>query len=291
MPPTKFSDRYDLHCHSLHSDGEKSVKELLSLAKEVGLRGISITDHDTINAYDENIISKEISLEVVTGVEISCLYEGKSVHILGYSFSHRDPGFQAFIAKCKRMRYERNMAMLSQFKAHDMDFSIEEVEGRFHKKMEDIGRPHFAKLLIEKGYAKNFSDAFNKFLADDKKCFVLGERPSISEAIDAIQKAKGFAILAHPHIIKDQGLVKALLKLDFDGIEGYYAKMAPNREQRWLAIAKNKGWMVTGGSDFHGECKPINKLGSSWVLPETFNVLKKRQDENDRLFESSSKAL
>ncbi len=276
--------RYDLHCHTVHSDGEKTVSELLDIAKNANLAGLSITDHDTISAYDEAFeLAKERSLEIISGTEISCLHNQKPVHILAYSFCTKDEKFNLFIKECQRMRYERNIEMLKLFAERKISITFEELEERFNKKMHAIGRPHFAKLLIEKEVASSFYDAFNRYLADGKKCFVIGRRPSVEEAIDAVHLANGFAVIAHPHIIHDSSLEKELLEMNFDGLEGYYAKMGPNREQKWVAISKNKNWMITGGSDFHGESKPINQLGSSWVSQETFNQLKVRQDENEQL--------
>lgn len=288
MSHTKsITKRYDLHCHSVHSDGEKNVKELIALAKQAKLTGLSITDHDTISAYPEALLeAKKESLEIVTGSEISCLHGDKPVHLLAYSFSINDEKFKDFIKECQRMRYERNIAMLELFEKHQIVITQDEMEEMFNKKMHAIGRPHFAKLLIERGIASSFSDAFNHYLADGKKCFVLGQRPSVEETIEAIHAANSFAVIAHPHIIRDQGLVKAILGMNFDGIEGYYAKMGPNREQRWIALGNNKNWLITGGSDFHGDCKPINKLGSSWVAEETFKKLKDRFDQNEQLSKS-----
>ena len=107
--------RFDLHMHTTHSDGELTVKELLQKAKGIGLSGLSITDHDTINAYSEAFEEgKSLGLKVLSGVEISSLHNEKSVHILGYSFSTQDKNFTSFIKKCQKLRGERNLKMIEK---------------------------------------------------------------------------------------------------------------------------------------------------------------------------------
>lgn len=276
--------RYDLHTHTTCSDGELSTQELLQKAKEVGLEGISITDHDTIDAYlDALKIASKLDLEIVTGVEISTLHQGKSVHVLGYSFATHHKKFNEFLTHCQQMRFDRNIAMIKLFNRFEIDITQEELEKTFQKKLYHIGRPHFAKLLISKGYVKSLQEAFNLYLADDKRCYVVGQRPSVEEAINSIHKANGFAIIAHPHLIQDPTLARILLKMKFDGLEGYYAKLMPEQEEKWIVTGKNKRWLITGGSDFHGPCKPLNALGSSWVSSEVFDVLKTRFLENEGL--------
>ncbi len=277
--------RYDLHCHSIHSDGEKTVEELLNMAKKINLSGLSITDHDTIEAYHEAYpLAEERSLGLVNGVELSCLFEDKPVHVLAYSFSIHDPDFKSFIAKCQKQRAQRNHEMIRLLNEEQIAISQQEIEKAFNRSMHELGRPHFAQMLIEKGIVKTIQEAFNRYLADGKRCFVLGHRPSVQEAIDVVHRAKAFAILAHPHLISDLSLIGELLKLNLDGMECYYAKMGPHKEKPWVELAQKKRWMITGGSDYHGMCKPINTLGCSWVSDEVFDVLKKRNIENDRLF-------
>jgi predicted metal-dependent phosphoesterase TrpH len=136
-----------------------------------------------------------------------------------------------------------------------------------------IGRPHIAQMMINKGYVKTMKEAFHNYLAEGKSCYIRSEFISVEETIDAIKKANGFAVIAHPHLIWKKNVVEQLLEMDFDGIEVFYAKMTPESEQPWAEIAKKKNWLMTGGSDFHGSIKPDIPLGCSWVNEQTFQIL------------------
>lgn len=104
---------------------------------------------------------------------------------------------------------------------------------------------------------------------------------SVEETLDIIHKANGLAIIAHPHLIDNSKVLIDLLSMDFDGIEGYYARFPPQAHERWVKIGKRKGWIITGGSDYHGDIKPHLPLGSSWVGEETFSVLRKHFENNN----------
>lgn len=277
--------RFDLHMHTRFSDGTMTVSQLIELAKEKKLSGVSITDHDTIDAYP--IAFEEgakLKLKVLSGIEISCLHKGQSVHVLGYAFSHKNGGFNAFIKKCQGMRESRNLKMLENLNQyHQIEIKEEALVDKFQKPLNAMGRPHIAQVLIDMGYTNSIQSAFNRYLGDKQKCYVQGHRPSVVEAIDALHQAKAFAVLAHPHLIDSSALVKELLALPFDGLEGYYAKFMPDQEKKWVDIAREKSWLITGGSDFHGYPKAINELGSSWVDENTFRTLMQRQMENESL--------
>ena len=276
--------RYDLHSHTVHSDGTYSVNEILNLAKEKKLNGLSITDHDSISAYEEAFcVAKELNLELLTGIEFSCHYGSHSVHILGYGFNHQDPEIIEFIAECQKVREDRNYQILEKLARYQMPIEADELCDEFQKEIKDIGRPHIAQIMQKRGYVKTFKEAFNLHIGDNKKCFVLGSRPHVEEVIRFLHKKNAFAILAHPHVIKSNNLLKKLLNLPFDGLEAYYARFGKKEENKWLNLAANRDWLTTGGSDFHGETKPLNELGSSWVDKKTFDHLKAKMQENYEL--------
>ena len=135
------------------------------------------------------------------------------------------------------------------------------------------GRPHIAQAMIEKGYVASIEEAFKKYLGEGRCCYYPGSRPSVEETLDVIRSAGALAVIAHPQLIKQRRIINQLLEMDFDGIEAYYARFSGYDEQKWVNIAREKGWIVTGGSDYHGEIKPQNPLGSSWVSEETFRIL------------------
>ncbi|MBA3958389.1 MAG: PHP domain-containing protein [Parachlamydiaceae bacterium] len=268
--------RADLHCHSTCSDGSFTPIELVQLAKQIGLNGLSITDHDTIAAYETAVeAAQQANITLLSGVEFSAGHKGVSVHILGYAFPFHSPLLQAFSQKHQLRREKRNLDMIALISAQGMPLTLEEVLGFSPQAVGSIGRPHIALAMSKKGFVASPQDAFKLYLTEDKPCFVKGEMFSVEETIDTLHQAGGVSIIAHPHLIKDEATLRDLLNMPFDGIEGYYARFQPYQNARWLDIAKKKNWLITGGSDFHGDFKQNSSLGSSWVRSEVFSTLQK----------------
>ncbi|MBY0529111.1 MAG: PHP domain-containing protein [Rhabdochlamydiaceae bacterium] len=263
--------RADLHCHSTCSDGTFSPVELISHAKQIGLKGLSITDHDTVEAYKTAIpAAKEQGILLGTGVEFSCIFKQWSIHILGYDFLIDDPGILNLCAQHQHRRLKRNQAILDVLAKLRMPISEEELRA---KGEDSIGRPHIAQLMVDKGYVSSIREAFQQYLGDGKRAFVSGDPFSIPETIDIIHQAQGKAFLAHPHLINRNHLIKELLRLPFDGIECYYGRFLADQEKRWVKLAQEKNLLKSGGSDFHGDIKAYVPLGSSWVDESSFRVI------------------
>ncbi len=272
--------RADLHCHSTCSDGSLSPDALVRLAKESGLSGISITDHDTIDAYaDGMVLANELGLKWVPGVEFSAVHKGVSVHVLAYAFSLKSVSLKRFCAKHSIRRQERNAGILDRLAKRGMPVSYKELfsdtiaSSVGPRKI--AGRPHIAQVMVNKGYVSTVREAFDKYLAEGMSCYDPGQAISVEETIEYIHAAKGLAVIAHPHLIRNAPIEEALLRMPFDGIEGYYGNFHRSQEARWIALAGGKKWMVTGGSDFHGDIRPKIPLGCSWVTQETFDLLHK----------------
>lgn len=271
MSLTEF--RADLHCHSTFSDGDLSPEELLQRAKEIGLQGLSITDHDTIAAYTPQLFefSQKIGLKLLCGVEISSSFKGSGVHILGYGFDLQSLSFRFFLDDIADNRVKRNIHIFERLQKKGLSFTKEEID-RFTKKEDRImGRLHIAKLLLEKKYVNSINAAFQNYLSD--KFIDYSEQYEPEIVIKEIKKAKGKAVLAHPNYYKSDNFVRELLNFSFDGIEGYSAKLLPQIEEKWIKEGERRGLIITGGSDFHGELQAHFKLGSSWVREEVFKKL------------------
>lgn len=260
--------RADLHCHTTCSDGTMTPSEVLHLAKEKGLSGLSITDHDTLDAYSEETyaLAKELGIDLFIGVEFSTRYHKFSVHILGYGVEKTDK-LLSFCKEHKRRRDHRNKQILE--KLRNLSLVVTEEELAAKKTGEIVGRPHIAQIMVEKGYVRSIQDAFDRYIGDRKCCFVEGEPFGVQETIDAIHAANGKAFIAHPHLIQKSGILRILLGMNFDGIECYYSLLYHEMEKKWLKVAKEKNWLISGGSDFHGAVKPQVTLGCSWVDRET----------------------
>lgn len=263
--------RADLHCHTTFSDGSSTPEELILLAKASGLSAISITDHDTILAYESAIpIAKKAGIILGVGAEFSCAFEGMNVHILGYDFDLENVRIQQFCEEHKKRRKERNRRILSKLSKALMPIPEEELEKLGGDGNTTLGRPHIAFLLMKYGYVLSIQEAFNRFLGDDKSCYDPGETFSASETLEVIHLAGGKGFLAHPHFLSDGAKAIKLLDLSFDGIECHYSKCLPQQEKRWVKMAEKKGLIISGGSDYHGSIKSNITLGCSWVDEVTF---------------------
>lgn len=269
--------RADLHCHTTASDGALSPREILEEAKRCGLSGLSITDHDTVEAYSQAIpYAEEIGIALVSGIEFSTQHLRETVHVLSYAFSIEHPAILDLCSYHKKRRIDRFLKMLKRLR--ESGFNLREED--FDLADGSIGRPHLAIQMVAKGYAQSISEVFEKYLGDGKSCYVSAETLSTEETLRIIREANGFSVIAHPHLVKNNNVILSLLKLPFDGIEAYYARFRPPQEARWVKIGKHRGWLITGGSDFHGAAKPDIPLGCSWVGAEVFDILQKRYSQN-----------
>lgn len=259
----------DLHLHTTCSDGSTSPTELIQLAQQKGLKGLSITDHDSIDAYEPAIpAAKKAGLHLGTGVEFSCEFQGHSLHLLGYDFDLENDGIRQLCGRHQKRREDRNRAILTKLEEAGMPIEPKELLRRATGKT--IGRPHIAQVMVDKRFVKNLKEAFNLYLGEGKSCYAAGEPFTVEEAIEVIHQAGGKAFLAHPQLLPVDFPAEELLNLPFDGLECYYCRIF---KKSWMEIALAKGWLVSGGSDFHGSVKPENELGCSGVDEETFNKI------------------
>lgn len=272
--------RADLHCHTNCSDGSDDPLTLLRLAKQVGLQGLSITDHDTLDAYTPELFKEAENLDIhlMTGIELSSELDHVPVHILGYGYEIGGSGLKEFLEELQRRRGDRNRAILQKLAERKMPISEEELIAFALKARakRTIGRPHIAQMMVIKGYVATPQQAFERYLREGALCYAPGIKFSPQEAIDQIHKAHGKAVLAHPHFLKKGSFLRKLLDLPFDGIECYYAVLHKEQERPWLKIAKERSWIATGGSDYHGALKPHIPLGCSWVNEHIFQQLLNR---------------
>ncbi|CDZ80357.1 Error-prone DNA polymerase [Candidatus Rubidus massiliensis] len=273
-----MSFKADIHCHSTYSDGTLTPKELITMANDIGLKGFSITDHDSVEAFHEmSTFAKEFDIKVIPGAEFSCMQKKESVHILGYSFDNENPHLLDFCRKHHERRSLRNKEILDKLTKKGLPITEEEITTVLKnvqvKNKQTIGRPHIALVMMKKGYVKTINEAFKLYLGEGQSCFAPGQSFTVEETINVIHQCKGLAVIAHPHLLNKGKLLNELLELPFDGIECYYAKFPPEKNSRFLKIAEKKNLIATGGSDFHGSIKPDLQLGCSWVDEKTFMTL------------------
>lgn len=246
----------DLHLHSSCSDGAMTPAELVQEAVRAGIRGIAITDHDTIEGIDEALEEGERQgVEVLSGVEISAYLDDIPMHILGYGFRHRDAALQQNLKKIQAARNERNDGILAKLNALGIDATRQDL--RRHSQTGQTGRPHIARLLIEKKLVKTINEAFYRYLRKGSLAYVERKRLMAADAIAMITAAGGIAVLAHPLTI-DQTMLSlpaVLLEMKGIGLEGvevYYPIYSVAVRRKLIALCQQMGLLITGGSDFHG---------------------------------------
>jgi predicted metal-dependent phosphoesterase TrpH len=259
----------DLHCHTLYSDGTDTPAEIVEKAVQKGFKGLSVTDHDTVAAYPELIAeSRKQGLKLISGVEFSCTHKNESIHVLGYGFDLNSPLILNLIDGHKKRREGRNKEILTKLRYNRMPLDPEALES-----LNVTGRPHIAKAMVKMGYVKDIPEAFKKWIGDGKPCFAPSESYTIEETIDIIHKAGGVAILAHPHLIEKNRTFNEVARKPFDGLECHYGNFPLAKCQKFLKICSEKNWLATGGSDYHGQTKPHQRYGSSFVTESLFYEL------------------
>jgi hypothetical protein len=260
----------DLHTHTNESDGTSSPFELVDQAAKIGLEALAICDHDTFAGYDQAVsAAKAAGVDLVCGIELSTRLSSpreRSLHLLGYFLNAAPPDtFRAWLNELQEQRRDRNRRLIAKLQAEGLDIQLSEVEqvGRSL-----TGRPHFARVLVRKGYASNTDEAFRKYLDESAPSFVERDSPSVSEGIQKVLSAGGLPVLAHPirlgirDPIKEEMLIGELQQAGLRGLEVYHSDHQPPDVARYIKIVNKYRMAVTGGSDFHGDHRPQVALGT-----------------------------
>ncbi len=255
----------DLHTHSIASDGSMSPAELVRHAKDMGLAAVALTDHDTVEGIREALYEgNRIGIEVIPGIEISTNYKPE-MHILGYFLDKENySSVQKELEVIRRGREDRNFKIISRL--NELGIAITEKEVRAVSSGDTTGRPHFARLLMEKGYVKSMKEAFDKYLGKDGLAYFKRYELEPIDGINLIKKAGGIPVLAHPALLKMNynDMDKLLLELKKNGLAGIEAIYSENSKEETgnlLRLAIKHKLLVTGGSDYHGTYKNGIEIG------------------------------
>ena len=257
--------RLDLHLHTTHSDGSLRPSEVLGLARQANVSALAITDHDITTGIPEAMASgEELGIEVIPGVEISSFDGRGELHILGYCLDWQDPLLNQRLTQLRTSRHRRNPQIIERLRAAGLDVTYEEVCALAGT--ESVGRPHIARLLMQKRYVSSAKEAFDRYLAEGRPAYVARELPTPAVAISWIREARGVAVLAHPVWVKETGeelraRVETLKEAGLGGVEVHYSTHSRSQTATYLEIATHFGLLVTGGSDFHGITKPGIEVG------------------------------
>ncbi|MCX2924401.1 PHP domain-containing protein [Streptomyces sp. NEAU-W12] len=271
--------RIDLHTHSTASDGTDSPAELVHAAAAAGLDVVALTDHDTTRGHAEALAALPAGLTLVTGAELSCRYDGISMHMLAYLFDPEEPALLAERELVRDDRVPRARGMVAKLNDLGVPVTWEQVariagDG-------SVGRPHIATALVELGVVETVNDAFtSQWLADGGRAHMAKHETDPFEALRLIKGAGGAAVFAHPAASKrgrtvPESAIAELAEAGLDGIEVDHMDHDPGTRARLRGLAKELGLLVTGSSDYHGSRKSCVP-GEFTTDPEVYGEITRR---------------
>lgn len=248
--------RADFHMHSTASDGQYTPTELVRKVKAAGITHMALTDHDTLAGVDEaRRAGQAHGVCVFHGVELGA-QEARYLHIVGLNFRLTPSPLTELCQKMKDGRDERKYRIIRFLAEKGIHITLDEVEQAAGGDI--IGRPHFAKVLLERGFVQSRHEAFDRYLDTEEYQKIERFKPSAQECIAVIHAAGGKAVLAHPHQLglPDDALhtlIGELRGYGLDGMECRCAKYTEADERKYRALAQKYGLHPSAGSDFHGE--------------------------------------
>lgn len=269
----------DLHIHTSVSDGCLTPSEAVAMAKDINLKAIAITDHDTMDGVKDAMEEGEkLDIEVIPGVELSTDYNNFEIHILGYYVDDKDETFQLLLKRLRDFRCKRVKNIINKLNGLGCNVDIDEVmmiagEGA-------VGRPHIARLLTEKGYVRDVQDAFDKFIGSNAPAYVERYRLLPQEVIKMVLRAGGVPVLAHPGIIKKDDMIPELINAGLKGIEVYHPEHSEEETRKYQTMAFKSRLLITGGSDCHGIDRLTgSEMGSATITMFHVEKMKKVAEE------------
>jgi len=249
----------DLHLHTVASDGTQTVGELVSRAKATTLHCIAITDHDIISPELTSRVTSMQGLEVISGVEVKAMFGDVEGELLGYFVDPSHPGLNDLLGPLSSSRDERMRRMVELCREH-LGIDIDYAEIRAESGDGNVGRPHLARVLMEKGVVESFQEAFATLIGKGCPCYHAIDKPDFRDAVCILKAAGGVVSVAHPCLMKItdwDGFLDELKEAGVDGMETVYPYDPLSRNltiEPWLLAekAQQRGFLVTGGSDDHG---------------------------------------
>lgn len=268
--------RIDLHTHSTQSDGTETPAEVMRSAAEAGLDVIALTDHDTTRGWGQAARAvAETGVTLVPGIEISCAYDGISIHLLGYFIDPLDAALLGELERARSSRRTRAQRMVEKL-APDTGLSWDQVQEQFGADT-TIGRPHIADALIAAGVVASREEAFAAYLASGSKYHVSHYAPHPAVATRLVRGAGGVPVMAHPFAAArgrtvGSDVIEGMADAGLAGLEIYHRDHTDEAIGQGLQLAERLGLLVTGSSDYHGTGKE-NQLGENTTSPEVLEQL------------------
>ena len=263
----------DLHTHTVASDGTYRPSELVAEAARRGVRVLAITDHDSTDGLAEAIATARAHppLTIVPGIEINCDVEGAEIHVLGYGMDYEAPWFHEFCLAQRADRRARVHRTAERLAALGLPIDVERVFALVQEG--SAGRPHVARVMVERGYVKTVREAFDRYLASGKPAHVPRRKLSPEDAVRLLRRAGGVPVFAHPGLAERDELIPSMVEAGLMGIECYYSEHSPAQRGTYLDLCRRYDLVATGGSDFHGPAVRAATLGHPSVPLATWDAL------------------
>lgn len=273
------TDKTDLHMHTYYSDGYNTPERLIDKAKNQGIKILSITDHDSVNAISEATeYSKKFGIEVIPGVEISTDIRDTEVHILGYFVDPDNKDLEHYLNFFREERYKRAIRMVKKLNILGLDITIDDV--LVFAKNSAMGRPHIAQALLTKGQVKSFFEAFYKYIGNHAPAYERKVHLSPQSAFKIISDAGGLSFIAHPGNMPEI-LIKELIDAGVDGIEVIHPSHSPEQVKFYRGIVNEYFLLESGGSDFHGGKREDDEnLGKYYTSAKVVDTMRTRLVRN-----------
>lgn len=264
--------KYDLHSHSTYSDGTLTPTELLQRAADKRVDVLALTDHDNTGGLAEaRKIADANGVQLINGVEISATWSKRLLHIVGLGVDPNHPELAAGLAQMQKARSERAQRMARDLARHGIEGAYEGAQDYCKEGL--LSRTHFARFLIDRGYAKDMKQVFKRYLVNGKPGYVSSEWAPLAEAVSWIKAAGGIAVVAHPARYKLTMTKMKEMLTDFvayggEGIEVIGSGHNDKDIRLTAALATEYGLVSSVGSDFHDPDKGRRELGHVAPLPE-----------------------
>lgn len=255
----------DLHTHSIRSDGAQTPTEVVKTAAEAGLCAMALSDHDTLEGVAEALeAGNTFDIEVVPAIELSAQCDTE-LHILGYFINPEDSGIRRAMKHAQDVRVLRQEEVTRKLNEIGVAITLDDVR-EMAGDSPILCRAHFARVMVDRGYAESVQDAFDRYLACGNYAYSNLQPFSPREAIELIRNAGGIACAAHLHLIRldDDTLfsfLKELKSYGLSGVEGYYTDYTPEMQAKYQAMARDLDLVLSGGTDYHGKNKPHISIG------------------------------
>ncbi len=276
--------RVDLHCHSTASDGEYPPADVARRAQAAGLAAIALTDHDTTGGVPEATRAGEaLGLRVVSGCEFSVKAPWGELHLLGYFLPPGHARLEEFLAGTRAARHRRAEQIVGHLRRLGVMIELADIV-----RVADggaVGRPHVARVLVQRGVSVDMNDAFARYLGRGRPAYVEKPLPTLQQVTELVHAVGGVAVAAHLGDHGTEGQIRQFQEQGLDGLEVRHPSHSPGIERRLTGIAQRLGLAISGGSDWHGDMEVGDShapLGGMEVPLEWLEKLEERREKTSR---------